>query len=439
MSARELFAAGEVSWLVGIEDTCVYPVDPGGTALDEHVLTEHDVRMPEDLGLAAEFGAAGVRYGVSWPLAHPAPGRFAWDDLDRAVDEAQSRGLELVADLVHYGTPTWLADSFADPGYPDAIAEFAGAFAARYAGRVRYITPLNEPVTTASFCGLRGVWPPALRGWEGWTRVAVPIASGLARATRAIRAAAPGTRVVHVEASTLVTATGNSSRGEEELLRAIGWLPTDLLLGRVDASHAMRGWLERHGADPEDLDALVAEPAPPDIMGVNYYPHLTPRRLVDVDGAIVQVAHDGGAAGLAHVLEAFAHRYRLPVAVTETSVEGSDELRSRWLADSVAEVMRLSAAGLDVRGYTWWPLLDFVDWSWAADGANVEEFAVTQTLADGSERVARAAPLGDPREGKTAFLRRMGLVRLDEDAAGRLERTPTSAALGYSRLAGGTR
>ena len=45
-------------------------------------------------------------------------------------------GLTIVADLVHYGTPTWLDDSFADIGYPDAIAEFAGAFAARYRGLV---------------------------------------------------------------------------------------------------------------------------------------------------------------------------------------------------------------------------------------------------------------------------------------------------------------
>lgn len=432
-----LFERGRMSWLLGIEDTCVYPADPDRPALDEHVLTEHDVRMPADLALAAGLGAQGVRYGVSWPLAHPAPGRFDWDGLDAAVAEAERLGLELVADLVHYGTPPWLADSFADPGYPAAIAEFAGAFAARYADRVTHITPLNEPVTTASFCGLRGVWPPALRGWEGWTRVVVPIALGMAEATRAIRRAAPGTRIVHVEASTLVTATDAATRDEEELLTAIGWLPTDLLLGRVDAAHPMRAWLERHGADPRDLDALVAAPAPPDVLGVNYYPDLTPRRLVPLDGEVVQVAHDAGAAGLRRVLTAFADRYALPLAVTETSIEGDDDVRARWLVDSTAEVRALAAEGLDVRGYTWWPLLDFVDWSWAAGGANVEEFAVAQTTIDGSVHIAPAPPLGDPRDGKTAFLRRMGLVRLVETAQGRLDRHPTPVADEFARRARG--
>lgn len=431
-----LFARGRISWLLGIEDTCVYPAD-GSTPLDEHVLTEHDIRMPEDLALAAGLGAAGVRYGVSWPLAHPEPGRFEWAALDRAVDEADRLGLQLVADLVHYGTPTWLADSFATPGYPSAIADFAAEFAGRYAGRVTHVTPLNEPVTTASFCGLRGVWPPALHGWEGWTRVAVPIARGMAEATRAIRAAAPDTRIVHVEAATLVAAAEPASRDEEELLRAIGWLPTDLLLGRVDPRHPMRRWLERNGADPEQLDALADAPEPPDIIGVNYYPDLTPRRLVSHAGAIVQVAHDGGAAGLRRVLSAFAERYGLPVALTETSIEGDDEVRARWLADSIAEVRALAAEGLDLRGYTWWPLLDFVDWSWAADGANVEEFALVHAAADGTVRIAPAPPLGDPRDGKSAFLRRMGLVRLEEQADGRLERLTTAPAQDFAAHARG--
>ncbi|MFT4285052.1 MAG: family 1 glycosylhydrolase [Protaetiibacter sp.] len=431
-----LFAPGTFSWLLGIEDTCVYPAGGGLGVLDEHVLTEHDLRREDDLRLAAGLGARGLRYGVGWPLAHPAPGVFAWEALDAAVADAERLGIRLVADLVHYGTPAWLADSFADPRYPDAIAEFAGAFAARYAGRVEHITPLNEPITTASFCGLRGVWPPRLTGWEGWVRVAVPIAEGMARATRAIRAAAPATRVVHVEASTHVDSGHEEFAAEAELLRGIGWLPTDLLLGRVDARHPLHAWLLEHGADPDALARLRKEPAPPDLIGVNYYPDLTPRTLVAAEGGAVQLAYDGGVAGLRAVLTAFAERYGLPLAVTETSIEGDDEQRTRWLADSAAEVRALVAEGLDVRGYTWWPLLDFVDWSWAAGGANVEEFAVSRREADGTVRVGMAPPLGDPRDGKAAFLRRMGLVRLEETPAG-LERRPTAAAREFRRIAGG--
>ncbi|HEY0189305.1 MAG TPA: family 1 glycosylhydrolase [Cellulomonas sp.] len=431
-----MFAPNTFAWVLGIEDTCVYHVSESRTTLDEHVLTEHDLRRSADLRLVADLGADALRYGASWPLAHPAPGVFDWRSLDAAVDEAEELGITVIADLVHYGTPTWLEGSFADPRYPEAIAEFAGAFAARYAGRVEHITPLNEPITTASFCGLRGVWPPALHGWDGWVRVAMPIAEGMSRAVQAIREAAPATRIVHVEASTHVDTEIDGLDDEARLLEGVGWLPTDLLLGRVGPAHPMHDWLLEHHADPGTLAWLQAHPQRPDLMGVNYYPDLTPRRLVELDGRAVQLAHDAGADGLRRVLRGFADRYGLPLVVTETSIEGDDAVRRAWLSSSAGAVRQLVDEGVDVRGYTWWPLLDFVDWSWASGGSSVEEFVTTHRDEHGSTAIAALRPLGDPRDGKSAFLRRMGLVRLDEQPDGALKRVPTEVASDFARLAG---
>jgi beta-glucosidase len=437
VSTAAPFQANTMTWLLGIEDTCVYPVDPTKAPLDEHVLTEHSLRWREDLTALKELGATAVRYGVSWPAVHLDVDRYDWSVLDEVIPFAAGElGLTVVADLVHYGTPRWLTGSFADPRYPEAIAAFAGAFASRYRDRVTHFTPLNEPVTTASFCGLRGVWPPALTGWDGWVAVAVPIAMGMARTIRAIRDVQPEAVIVHVEAATLVDDGGADHADHAELLRAIGWLPTDLLMGRVDAQHPMRPWLLDHGASDADLAGLAADPAIPDIIGVNYYPELTPRRLESVDGRTVQVSYDHGAAGLRDAVTGFATRYGRPVAITETSVEGSDDEREAWLRSSSAEVLRLVAEGIDVRGYTWWPMFDFVDWSWAAAGANVEEFAVVQVLVDGSTAVGPAPSLGDPADGKTAFLRRMGLIHLDERADGGLARVSTSAADAFRELSG---
>jgi beta-glucosidase/6-phospho-beta-glucosidase/beta-galactosidase len=438
MTGAVPFAPNSMTWILGIEDTCVYPVDPSEPALDEHELTEHSLRWKEDLAALKDLGATAVRYGVCWPTVHIAPDVFDWSVLDRvvpyAVDELE---LTIVADLVHYGTPRWLAGSFADPRYPEAIAAFAAAFASRYRDRVRHFTPLNEPVTTASFCGLRGVWPPALTGWDGWVAVAVPIALGMARTTHAIRSAHPDAVIVHVEAATLIT-TGESEHTEHaDLLRAIGWLPTDLLMGTVTADHPMRPWLVEHGAAEDDLSWLVDNAASPDVMGVNYYPDLTPRRLESLDGRPTQVSHDRGATGLREAVAGFAIRYGLPVAITETSVEGTDEVREAWLRASAAVVSELVEEGVDLRGYTWWPMLDFVDWSWAASGTNVEEFAVMQVLADGSTSIGPAPSLGDPADGKTAFLRRMGLIRLEERGDGSLDRVATPAADAFRELSGG--
>lgn len=417
-------------WVVGIEDTCVYPPDAFQmNDLDEYDLTEHTRNWKEDFKTVRDLGATAVRYGVNWPLVHIAEDQFDWSMLDERLGHAtQELGLTVIADLVHYGTPTWLTESFADDRYPAAVADFAGRFAARYRGIVDHVTPLNEPLTTASFCGLRGVWPPALTGWDGWMKVTLGIADGMARSISAIRSANPDAVIVHVEASSLYTTEEPHLDGHATLLESIGMLPTDLLLGRVTPDHEMYAWLLENGADPVKLHQLTLGSTRVDIMGVNYYPDLSPRTLVQVGESVSQVATNRWSDGLAESLRSFSARYGLPLMITETSVEGDDETRSNWLDSSIRAVHQLRDQGVDIRGYTWWPLFDFVDWSFASGGRNVEEFAVPDEVV--SARTSSDDGTGPAR--KTPFLRRMGLVRLEEHEDGRLVRVRTSAAERFS-------
>jgi beta-glucosidase len=425
------FSFGTFSWIGGIEDTCVYPPEGFGMrSLDEYDLTEHSLNWKSDLRSVRDLGGTSIRYGVNWPLVHTAPDEFDWTVLDERLPYAVSElGLGVIADLVHYGTPTWLAESFADPGYPDAVARFAGAFAARYRGLVDHITPLNEPLTTASFCGLRGVWPPALVGWEGWTTVVLGIVTGISRSIAAIREANPHAVIVHVEAATLYQTIASDLKDHASELASLGMLPTDLLLGRVDSSHEMYEWLVSNGATPLQLDSLRWDVPEIDLLGVNYYPDLSPRTLTRLDGEVSQVATNLGESGLATSLTRFAERYGLPLLITETSIEGDDSVRTAWLDASVHCVQELRAAGMDLRGYTWWPIMDFVDWSYASEGRNVEEFVVDDAIV----RARETSSAGTAR--KTPFLRRMGLIRLEELSDGHLERQLTPAALRFGELA----
>ncbi|MEJ1231158.1 MAG: hypothetical protein WDM88_11760 [Galbitalea sp.] len=89
-------------------------------------------------------------------------------------------------------------------------------------------------------------------------------------------------------------------------------------------------------------------------------------------------------------------------------------------------------AGMDLRGYTWWPTMDFVDWSYASAGRNVEEFVVDDAIV--LARESSSASTGENTR-KTPFLRRMGLIRLEELENGSLERRPTPAAARFRELA----
>lgn len=427
-----------MTWILGIEDTCVYPpahfeMDP----LDEHELTDHNLNWRADLDRVKALGATAVRYGVSWPLVHTAPGVYDWRALDERLRYAAGElDLTVIADLVHYGTPAWLTDSFTDSRYPTAIADFAAAFAYRYRGLVDHLTPLNEPVTTASFSGLRGVWPPGRTGWTGWTDVTLAIVEGIRRTVTAARGANPDIVIVHVEASALYTAGSADLRTEADLLQAIAAVPTDLLLGRIGPDHAMYPWLLEHGATAEVLCALQNQVPVVDLLGVNYYPDLTPRTLRRLDPAagIEQTTADRWDEGLRACLLHFAGRYSLPILVTETSIEGDDSLRADWVTTSAQALLSLRDEGLDIRGYTWWPLLDFVDWSYASGGRNVEEFALT-THPERRAASTGAQYFADPTAGKAAFLRRMGLLSLVEQPDGTLVRRPTAAGAAFQRLA----
>ena len=415
-------------WAAGIEDTIIgQPLRDGGGILDEYALTQHDRFWREDLDRAASLGISAIRYGVPWHRVNPAPGEFDWRCIDEILTYAvQTRGLMVIADLVHYGAPLWLEDAFVDPVFPRAMADYAGAFARRYAPLVHHYTPLNEPLITASFCGERGVWPPYLDGNAGWSRVILGIVAGIKATIPAIRSADPEAVIVHVEAAKLLRSTSSAPRDRLEIERARAFLATDLLLNRVDDFHPLAGWLREAGVKEGDLRRLQSEPAEIDVIGVNYYPDLSVRELVEHEGRLREVTVEGWDHGLVEVIDAFWQRYDLPIFVSETSTEGDDERRADWLEASTAALTRLHARGVPVRGYTWWPLFDFVDWSYASGGRTVEEFWTRTDTPDGGDAIAPVEPPGGPGDDIDVFLRRMGLWRLASRPDGTLDRLETS-------------
>lgn len=414
-------------WCVGIEDTALgTPLRDGGRSLDEYELTGHYERWRKDLELVAGLGCNALRYGIPWYRVNPAPERWDWQWIDDTLNHAAGNlGLKVIADLVHYGTPTWLSGSFTDERYPDAVAEYSAQFAARYAGLVDEITPVNEPLVTASFCGRRAVWPPYESGDSGWARVVVGVADGLQRAVAAIRSANPAARIAHVEAASLSRTDDPSLQDHVEALSLRKFLPTDLLVGDVRAEHPMHGWLVEHGITVNTLDRLQRCGVRPDTIGVNYYPTLSGRQLVRHEGGVVELASPTGAAGLATVLTEYHRRYGLPVWLSETALDGTPDEHIAWLRDSVRAVEELCTDGVPVVGHTWWPLFDFVDWAWASGGRSVEEFYLRS--ADGTIRAVEPPSTSDDVRD---YLRRMGLYRLDGTAA-ELVPAPTAAVDAY--------
>jgi len=271
----------------GIEDTFVAQTERAGErVLDEYALTDHYRFWRDDIDRAAGLGVRAMRYGIPWYKVEPAPGHFDWAWVDEVIDYATAKGITIIIDLVHYGTPLWLDNQFLNASYPERVAVFAHAFATRYRHTVSHYTPLNEPRVTMDFCGLRGIWPPYLRGDDGAAKIASAVARGIVTTVEAIRAADPSAVIVHVEAAGEWQPSTPDLAEEARLLNERTFLATDLVTGRVDDRHPLAAWLRANGVDDNDLAWFAARRVALDVIGVNYYPEMSVVRLMRGPGGL---------------------------------------------------------------------------------------------------------------------------------------------------------
>ena len=405
------FEDGRLRFAVGVEDTFIPQTRPGERPLDEYDLMQHYRFWREDLEHCAESGGEMVRWGIPWYRIEPEPGVWDWTWLDEVVDAFDALGLDLVADLMHYGTPLWLEDQFVNPEYPARVAGYAAAVAERYRGRIRHYTPLNEPLLTVMYCGEFGQWPPYRTGDRGFVDVLRGVTRGIVTAQQAVADADPDADFVHVEASFRFTGDTAAHREVHEHLLHRRFLIQDLVMGRVDDDHPLVPYLREHGFTTEDLEWARTHTAQPDVVGVNYYPqHSTElfERGVTLSGGPrdLRPRVNAGAEGLKDVLVSFAERYGRPVFLSETSYTGTAEERIAWMNESVAAVDELRATGVDVVGYTWWCITDMIEWSYRTGDGSPMDYVLT-----------------------------MGLWSLHEEADGSLRRTRTAVADEFRRLA----
>ena len=386
-------------WATGIEDTFVPQTRPGHRALDEYELMGHYEHWRADLALAKRLGVRAIRWGVPWYRVEPLPGEFDWRWTDEVMPYlVEELGITPIVDLMHYGCPFWLRREFASAEYPGAVAAYAAAFAERYKGLARWYTPLNEPVVNALMCGRRGLWPPYLRGDGGYIAIMLQLVKGIRQAVAALKSVDPSAIMVHVEA----TGLSRAARADLEALavedQRRGFLCYDLLIGRVTPDHPLFGWLVRNGASPDDLAALARDPISLDVLGLNFYPQWSTQQLsVDARGRLTYRSAEKDGAGFEQLIDDFYARYQVPIMVTETSAKGRHEVRSRWLAASVATIRRLRGRGVPVLGYTWFPMFTMIDWRYRHGRGPLEEYRIDLglfTLDDGRpEDRWRATPL----------------------------------------------
>ena len=348
----------------------------GERYLDQAIRSGYDKRADDPARIAA-LGVRALRFPILWEKTAPLDLAAAdWSWPDRQLPALRAEGIEVIAGLVHHGSGP-RHTSLLDPAFAEQLATYAGAVAARYPW-IDAWTPVNEPLTTARFACLYGLWYPHERKDRAFVAAVLNQCRAIVLSMQAIRQVNPRARLVQTDdlgethgtaPLAAVTAFYNERR----------WLAWDLLCGKVDPQHALWDYLRRSGASEAALAWFRENPCPPDVIGVNYYVtserwldhriarypghaagRVAGRSCIDIEAARAMPAPCAGAAPL--LLQAW-QRYGLPLAITEAHIDAGREDQLRWFAEIWQAAHSAREGGADVRAVTAWSLFGAFDWN----------------------------------------------------------------------------
>src|SRR4051812_4417034 len=240
----------------------------GDVYFDQLERNGHASRV-SDLALFAGLGIRAIRYPVLWERI--APGRFDaidWSWPDERLQRLRELDVRPIAGLTHHGSgPRWT--SLVDDSFATGLAEYARLAAERYPWLEAY-TPVTEPLTTARFSGLYGLWYPHGRDYPTFARALVSECRAVVLAMAAIREINPRAQLIRTEdLGRIYSAPSLADVAEFHNHRR--WLSLDLLCGRISREHRLYGHLLEWGIGRDELQWFVDRPCPPDIVGVNHY------------------------------------------------------------------------------------------------------------------------------------------------------------------------
>lgn len=330
-----------------------------------------------DLERFTSLGISAIRYPVLWELIAPnGPATADWSWPDVRLNDLRGRGITTIAGLVHHGSgPPYT--SLIDPNFPEHLAVFAGAVARRYPW-IEYYTPVNEPLTTARFSGLYGLWYPHGRDDGIFIQALLNQCRAIVLSMRAIREINSNAKLIQTDDLSKTYSTPELS-DLADFYNARRWLAWDLLCGKVGPKHSLWKYLIGAGTEPSQILWFSKNTCYPEIIGVNYYitserwlDHRLKRypehcltsyrgyRFVDVEPARVLAKP---LLGIGPLLAEAWERYRLPLAITEAHIGSHREDQLRWLLEIWESAKCARKQGIDIRAVTVWALLGSYDWN----------------------------------------------------------------------------
>jgi beta-glucosidase len=398
---------------------------PGKTANGDtgDVACDHYHRVDSDVALMSELGLQSYRFSISWSRVMP-DGRGTVNGAglafyDRLVDRLLEAGIVPCPTLFHWDLPSALESigGFRNRDTTSWFADYAALMARELGDRVSMWSTFNEPWCHAYLGHAAGYHAPGLRDDRAAVTVAHHELLAHGRAVEAMRAERDGLQLGIVINPSNVRREGNPPASDDDMRR-------------IDAIHN-RWWFDPilTGSYPADIiddfgqlaDSIQAGDTdqiaqPLDWIGINYYFDILVRgvgdddasnrmraypTVVDTTESPVRPEHtDMGwpltPEGFTDLLVRLRDDYPAlpPVYITENGcayddpvIDGrcADPRRISYLDDHLRAVHAAIDAGVDVRGYFQWSLMDNFEWALGYD----KRFGLVHVDFDSLERTPR--------------------------------------------------
>lgn len=346
--------------------------------LDQLLYSGHYKRAVEDIDRIARLGIKAVRYPVIWERLHPYPGHVIdWvNTVEQPLNALRAYGITPIAGLVHHGSGPRYADLLSD-SFAAGLASFAGKVARKFPW-IGHYTPVNEPMTTARFSGLYGLWFPHRRSDHAFTHALINEMKGVVLSMQEIRKINPDAQLIQTEDLAKIYST-TRLKYQADFENHRRWLTFDFLCGKVDRHHPLYDYFIHSGVPEDSLKFFLDNPCPPDIIGLDYY--ATSERYLDealerypphthganhferyADVEAIRVRHKE-KYGQKLLLEECWNRYHIPMAVTEAHIHCDSDEQIRWFAEIRHTCIALMERGVDIRSVTAWALLGAYGWN----------------------------------------------------------------------------